>query len=198
MKIRNKHRPEPSKQGRRRRGPNLRIVNRAPNPMAAMGYRNDPLVERYAERYKVTLGYAAKLFEAAKQFLVLCAVLDKSISPPRRVDQMWHFLILHTREYERFCYKYFGRFVHHNPTDEPSPNARQSRRIMLDELRDRFPGQIDRRIWGLAGFYSDCSMEDDCVVVRNDANCDKQQCIHCDDIKNTVASKCKNFNCVSG
>jgi hypothetical protein len=34
------------------------------------------------------------------------------------VDDLWHELVLHTREYEAFCDRAFGRFLHHEP--EPS------------------------------------------------------------------------------
>jgi hypothetical protein len=33
------------------------------------------------------------------------------------VDQLWHELVLHTREYAAFCDAAFGRFLHHETTD---------------------------------------------------------------------------------
>ena len=35
--------------------------------------------------------------------------------PSQVVDTLWHEFILHTREYERFCTRAFGRFLHHSP-----------------------------------------------------------------------------------
>lgn len=35
--------------------------------------------------------------------------------PSQVVDDLWHELILHTRHYERFCQRAFGRFLHHSP-----------------------------------------------------------------------------------
>src|SRR5882724_1809750 len=35
--------------------------------------------------------------------------------PSQAVDDLWHELILYTREYESFCRKAFGGFLHHSP-----------------------------------------------------------------------------------
>jgi hypothetical protein len=40
----------------------------------------------------------------------------KFVSMPSQVaDELWHELILHTKNYELFCRKAFGRFLHHTP-----------------------------------------------------------------------------------
>jgi hypothetical protein len=33
------------------------------------------------------------------------------------VDELWHLMILDTEEYEKFCKKAFGKFLHHKITD---------------------------------------------------------------------------------
>lgn len=35
--------------------------------------------------------------------------------PSQVVDDLWHEFILHTRNYEEFCRRAFGRFLHHTP-----------------------------------------------------------------------------------
>jgi len=35
--------------------------------------------------------------------------------PSQVVDDLWHEFILHTREYQEFCDKAFGQFLHHTP-----------------------------------------------------------------------------------
>lgn len=35
--------------------------------------------------------------------------------PSQIVDELWHEFILHTRSYEAFCRRAFGRFLHHSP-----------------------------------------------------------------------------------
>jgi hypothetical protein len=35
--------------------------------------------------------------------------------PSQVADDLWHEFILYTRQYDRFCKKAFGRFLHHTP-----------------------------------------------------------------------------------
>lgn len=35
--------------------------------------------------------------------------------PSQVVDDLWHEFILHTRDYQEFCSKAFGQFLHHSP-----------------------------------------------------------------------------------
>lgn len=35
--------------------------------------------------------------------------------PSQVVDDLWHELILYTKNYQSFCHKAFGRFLHHTP-----------------------------------------------------------------------------------
>ena len=49
------------------------------------------------------------------RFLALTADADTGLGPSQRVDDVWHELILCTREYRALCDRYFGRFIHHDP-----------------------------------------------------------------------------------
>lgn len=40
--------------------------------------------------------------------------------PSQAVDLAWHEFILHTRQYQAFCNRAFGRFVHHTPAQAMS------------------------------------------------------------------------------
>ncbi len=42
--------------------------------------------------------------------------------PSQAADELWHEFILHTRNYEQFCHKAFGRFLHHTPAVALSRN----------------------------------------------------------------------------
>lgn len=46
--------------------------------------------------------------------------------PSQVVDDLWHEFILHTRHYELFCRKAFGRLMHHTPAVALSGGVRQS------------------------------------------------------------------------
>lgn len=56
------------------------------------------------------------------------------VSMPSQVaDDLWHEFILYTKEYETFCHKAFGRFLHHMPA------------VVLGSARDANAGL--RRCW---------------------------------------------------
>ena len=41
---------------------------------------------------------------------------NRFVSMPSQVaDDLWHEFILYTREYDRFCRRAFGGFLHHTP-----------------------------------------------------------------------------------
>ncbi|MHB8519864.1 MAG: glycine-rich domain-containing protein [Limisphaerales bacterium] len=57
----------------------------------------------------------ARLLEAEfKKFVALTLIQPGIVlAPSGPVDMYWHFLILHTRQYRRFCHEIWGRFQHH-------------------------------------------------------------------------------------
>ena len=61
----------------------------------------------------------------------------KFVSMPSQVtDDLWHEFILFTREYDTFCQRYFGRYIHHTPkvTPEPPRPPDVARFVQLYEL----------------------------------------------------------------
>lgn len=58
--------------------------------------------------------------------------------PSQVVDDLWHEFILHTRDYQAFCDKAFGQFLHHTPAAVLGQNAEQKSDNGL------------RRVWRLA------------------------------------------------
>ncbi|MBB5020219.1 hypothetical protein HNQ59_003536 [Chitinivorax tropicus] len=58
--------------------------------------------------------------------------------PSKVVDELWHEFILHTRNYQDFCRKAFGYFLHHTPAASMSSPTTQQHAI--------------RRAWHLACF----------------------------------------------
>ena len=45
--------------------------------------------------------------------------------PSKAVDALWHEFILHTRGYQAFCARAFGRMLHHTPAEALGPKATQ-------------------------------------------------------------------------
>lgn len=60
-----------------------------------------------------------QVFEGLRDYFILCAqARGRFVSMPSQVaDDAWHAFILHTRYYQDFCSKAFGRFLHHTPAE---------------------------------------------------------------------------------
>ena len=68
---------------------------------------------------------------------------------PTDLDQVWHAHILFTKNYEQFCIKVFGKFLHHNPVNENDPEMQNVMRkgfIRLQALHKREFGTYIFRI----------------------------------------------------
>lgn len=83
-----------------------------------------------------------QVFEGLRDYFILCAqARSRFVSMPSQVaDDAWHALILHTRYYQDFCSKAFGRFLHHTPAEAMSSQTQATEGI--------------RRAWRLA-----CALE---------------------------------------
>src|SRR5262249_7476036 len=79
-----------------------------------LAYNNDAVVARYRKDFGISSDDAALLFSDVKRFLWLAAV-EGVVSPPPKIDDGWHTFIIFTADYEQFCQRYFGRFMHHRP-----------------------------------------------------------------------------------
>ena len=64
----------------------------------------------------------------------------KPVSMPSRiVDELWHAFILHTRAYDAFCRRAFGRFLHHTPASVLGADRRNNeglRRVWWHACRE--------------------------------------------------------------
>jgi len=78
---------------------------------------------------------SALVSRGLRQFFVAYLMIGKRhVSMPSQVaDDLWHEFILYTREYERFCRRAFGGFLHHTPA------------VVLSEHRRSNEGL--RRVW---------------------------------------------------
>jgi hypothetical protein len=63
--------------------------------------------------------WAERILDQALAFLRLCAEgQDGPYSPSPLVDIGWHNYLMYTAEYEEFCLRIAGRFIHHRPNDD--------------------------------------------------------------------------------
>jgi hypothetical protein len=113
-------------------------------PSEFLRYRNDRVIKRYAKEHQVDLIRAEEVFFEMLKFLYLCKIIPSSCSPPSsEIDDMWHCFILHTPDYFAFCGSYVGRFLHHDPTEQPHI----ANRAEMLQLANREFGVLDRDLW---------------------------------------------------
>jgi hypothetical protein len=91
--------------------------------------------QRFASQHAALAAHDIAMVEAAtRQWFRLAArhPRAKLSMPSVVVDDLWHELVLHTREYEAFCQAAFGRFLHHVPESAmASPEAAADRSTQL-------------------------------------------------------------------
>lgn len=88
----------------------------------ALAYEAPFLVEKLRKaRIAETDAEAEALFLEAKKYLVMTQSDATRIWQMHslRVDEAWHQFILFTAQYAEFCARYFGRYVHHSPSNAP-------------------------------------------------------------------------------
>lgn len=83
--------------------------------------------ERYLGRHKKTTEHEFQLllFEL-KRFFIMCSLLKNVPMFSDKVDDIWHVMLLFTKEYDEFSHKFCGQFIHHVPVEKrtPQPNER--------------------------------------------------------------------------
>ncbi len=93
-------------------------------------YKNQRIVDKFRLYFDVDEAEAGDLFGELIRWLWLCAKLrhdrlnDVKNLPSQLnvqsglvlVDEFWHVFLIHTLEYNDFCLKHFGFFVHHSPS----------------------------------------------------------------------------------
>ena len=84
-----------------------------------LNYKNENVIYRFTKIYAITEEEANDIFCETLKWLWLSQkvnypfFVDDSISI---IDEMWHNFILFTKDYNDFCKKYFGKYIHHQPT----------------------------------------------------------------------------------
>ena len=96
-----------------------------------------PLVERLdhrlaARRPELDAAQRAQVFDALRDYFRICNAAGRRMvaMPSQAVDDAWHEFILFTRQYDSFCRRAFGRFLHHTPAE-----AMASPRVASDSIK---------------------------------------------------------------
>ena len=74
---------------------------------------------------------------------------ERRLVPSVHVDEAWHALILHTRQYMEFCDRRYGEFLHHEvtpPDAEVGPGDVFEYLLTRALMRKRY-GELDAHLW---------------------------------------------------
>ncbi|MGE0549809.1 MAG: hypothetical protein AB7O24_28385 [Kofleriaceae bacterium] len=117
-------------------------------PLAeVLKYRNPAVIDKFLESYAMPRRDADALFTELKRWLWLNArahVIPGSpniyvIADMTAIDEMWHTFLLFTKDYQDFCDRYFGHFVHHVPNTD--------RAMQRDERNERRRPELVQQNW---------------------------------------------------
>jgi hypothetical protein len=85
------------------------------------------LKRRYlSEHPKATEAYFEACFLELKRFFIMCSLLNNVPMFSKKVDAIWHEMLMYTKEYENFSLDLCGEHIHHAPNDvvTPDPHGR--------------------------------------------------------------------------
>jgi len=111
-----------------------------------LAYQNEEVVARFCADYGFSPAQGEEIFTETKRWLWLCARhaadgrpgADLSMGDEMAViDQMWHTFLLFTFDYAEFCERFFGCFIHHQPTPGFVKNAMTPEKRMIT-LRNNY------------------------------------------------------------
>ncbi|NRD80060.1 hypothetical protein HPT25_22235 [Bacillus sp. BRMEA1] len=88
-----------------------------------------------------------------KQFFLLNAVLKSVPMYSKEVDEIWHEMLMFTREYQAFCQQFIGEMIHHEPNISEITSEVEVARAEFDWLYSQFfeINEVNKFIYN--GFY---------------------------------------------
>ena len=100
--------------------------------------------------------WAERILNESLGFLRLCAEKPGGhFGPSPLVDIGWHTFILYTRPYAAFCEERAGRFIHHDPSDEPGVDYGDSSVGGTIAAMQEHGIAVDLELWGSGASCSD-------------------------------------------
>lgn len=102
-----------------------------------------------------------RLFELKRYFL-LNSIMKSTPMFSTKVDEIWHEMLMFTRQYEAFSEKYLGKMLHHTPNMEPEPAPQE--RAFFDWVFAQF-FEITEYTWKTWGSFFQYPLDQ--TVLRN-------------------------------
>ena len=107
----------------------------------ALTYEAPFLIEKLLKEHIVETDDEARiLLSEVKRYLIL-AYLDETTCwdlYSTRIDEVWHQFVLFTKEYADFSARFFGRFIHHCPSNAPGSPVIGISKSSFDGFRKRY------------------------------------------------------------
>jgi len=108
---------------------------------AVMAFEAPYLIEKLCKEHIVdSVADAAALFTEVKRYLLLCHH-DRSHGWSMyslHIDECWHQFALYTTEYAAFCRRYFGKYLHHSPSNSPPPEIAPPPEAGVEDFAARY------------------------------------------------------------
>jgi len=89
-------------------------------------YDNERVVDDFIASHGLDRAEGESLFRELLKLLWLAAARELPSSFPIVLHALWRELVVDTAEYERFCARYLGRLVHHDPRVGVAPSLARS------------------------------------------------------------------------
>lgn len=140
---------------------------KVPNLSQLLRFRSQKVIRKFSHVFGISLSESEIIFQDLLRYLWLGRHLREKHPKARNpmvfpwlvIDEMWHVFLLHSAEYERFCRRYFGAYIHHTPSApgrKPSkkPSSLQKARFgsemkaKMREIHDLFGPQVMSRWFG--------------------------------------------------
>ncbi len=101
-----------------------------------------PVLDTAVQHYGLARADAASLFDGLLQWLsaIPFARPGQPIQMVESIDKLWHAFVLNTKLYRRFCDRFFGRYIDHDPLDRhfAELSKKQYARFTLATLSEEF------------------------------------------------------------
>ncbi|MBD3920749.1 hypothetical protein H8B09_18430 [Paenibacillus sp. PR3] len=85
-----------------------------------------------------------------KRYFLMCALLRNVPMYSTKADEVWHEMLMFTREYETFCQQFCGAYIHHAPHGQDDNKPEAGSRAWFDwlyaELFELSP--VSGKVWG--------------------------------------------------
>lgn len=121
-----------------------------------------PFISKLMNQNMWSEEFAEEVILEYKKFIYLICTFGKA-APSYFIDQVWHLHILYTKDYEAFCKKFNGEFIHHNPDRYFGTSDDLFKKTLLNYQKsfNKYPPE---HIWKAGGNFKTINLNDHYVI----------------------------------